>query len=312
MARPQSTTRGPSTRNLDALPDPARLLELSRSLALLDSILEPRRSLRFFSFDAAWGADESLASMNSGEGDFYFIWFSPRGTVIRGFDHESPMSPFRREEETPWPGILSGFPKELTYALEEPAFRLDELTFAIWRLAAATRWQTGDIVFPREVRDPDGSRRLLWLLDGRPETYVRFAREYHEVKINPHDVARIYAQEPITPELILSLNPNAEVNKIMKGAKSIGAKTSTTGGSTTKRRAPPAAPPKPKDARKKQIEEDEDEDDLIGEAEFKVIVIGDSVKMVVGGKVAAETAGEELYDELFAQVKSAILKKAKQ
>lgn len=44
--------------------------------------------------------------MRDGEGNFYFIWFSAAGAVIRGFSYESPMSPTAANEE-PWPGLFA-------------------------------------------------------------------------------------------------------------------------------------------------------------------------------------------------------------
>ncbi|MGZ3420346.1 MAG: hypothetical protein ACXVEE_20895, partial [Polyangiales bacterium] len=57
------------------------------------------------------------------------------GIVLLGFDHEAaPMTPYARKDRSLWPGLLDGFPeKELGYALGEPAFDADTITFAIWR-----------------------------------------------------------------------------------------------------------------------------------------------------------------------------------
>jgi len=37
--------------------------------------------------------------MRNGSGDAYSIVFGPLGVIIRGFDHESPMSPARHGGE---------------------------------------------------------------------------------------------------------------------------------------------------------------------------------------------------------------------
>lgn len=42
--------------------------------------------------------------MSNGSGDEFDIVFSPAGAYIRGFDHESPMSPYVDDE--PWPGVV--------------------------------------------------------------------------------------------------------------------------------------------------------------------------------------------------------------
>src|SRR4051794_18596140 len=66
----------------------------SRSLAMLDAILSPDPQYRYFSFNNSWDDGEQLAAMSNGSGDEYSITFTGSGTYIRGFDHESELSPF--------------------------------------------------------------------------------------------------------------------------------------------------------------------------------------------------------------------------
>jgi hypothetical protein len=46
------------------------------------------------------------------------------------------------------------------------------------------------------------------MLDGKPETYREFAKEYYERNILLSAVKRIYKHRPITYGLIASLNPD--------------------------------------------------------------------------------------------------------
>jgi len=85
----------------------------SQSLAVLDAIMSAEREDRYFSYDTEFGPGQALASMRNGSGDEYSITFTGDGAFLRGFDHESPLSPFSRTPPALWPGILTGLPAEL-------------------------------------------------------------------------------------------------------------------------------------------------------------------------------------------------------
>ncbi|WP_308282422.1 hypothetical protein [Streptomyces lichenis] len=60
--------------------------------------------------------------MSNGSGDEYGIVFCPAGVWIRGFDHESLMSPYARDELEVWPGVLEEVPEVFREYVVEPAF----------------------------------------------------------------------------------------------------------------------------------------------------------------------------------------------
>jgi hypothetical protein len=103
------------------LPAIADLRGLCRSLAMLDAILSPDWEGRYYSFNASWADGEQMASMRNGSGDEYAIVFSVAGAYVRGFDHESPMSPYANEGE-PWPGVIDEVPELFKSFVEESAF----------------------------------------------------------------------------------------------------------------------------------------------------------------------------------------------
>jgi hypothetical protein len=84
-------------QRLASFPDVESLKRLSQSLAMLDAILSPDWEFRYYSFNSKWNAGEMMASMRNGSGDDYFILFNSSGAIIKGFAHESPMSPFVNE-----------------------------------------------------------------------------------------------------------------------------------------------------------------------------------------------------------------------
>lgn len=144
----------------------------SQSLAVLDAILSADRGYRYFCFDEEFGPGQALASMRNGSGDEYSITFTSDGAFVRGFDHESPLSPFIQTPPALWPGLLTGAPAALATLADEPAFTLGGvpmMTVALWRLAG------GRAVASRTDRLPtglgEGVRR-----PGRVRLAVRAAR----------------------------------------------------------------------------------------------------------------------------------------
>src|SRR5262249_50472332 len=106
-----------STRNLRRLPDVDGLRTLLQSLAMLDAILCPEWDLRYYSFNSRWSKGKQMGSMRNGSGDDFFALFNASGCFLKGFDHESPMTPYDREPKEVWPGVLDDVPSEFDAAL---------------------------------------------------------------------------------------------------------------------------------------------------------------------------------------------------
>ncbi|WP_020391094.1 hypothetical protein [Kribbella catacumbae] len=191
------------------LPDIDKVRRTSRALAMLDAVLSPEADSRYFSFDARWSDTEETALMANGEGDQYWIVFSPAGAFAQGFAHESPVSPYvSDDQDTVWPGLFDGVPDVFAGALEEPAFRDESdtrmATVCFWRQAGDDAWHCG----PVEGVEEDGADWLFELLaDGRPEAYLTFAEEYYEVELELDAVQHVYALMPLTEEVVTALNP---------------------------------------------------------------------------------------------------------
>jgi hypothetical protein len=213
-----------STRDLSQLPSIDTLERLTQSIAMLDAILSPEWEYRYFSFNAAWdlSMEQRMASMRDGSGDEYFLVFSPQGAILKGFDHEATMSPWQHDPPAVWPGVLDGVPASFASFLTEPAFSMKNCTFCIWREPGDEVWIHGPVAFPaRDADDPDGSEGLLWIFDGKPETYIEFAAEYFEITPNLNVVRKIYAQETLTPAMVAELNPKASWENAAKDAGEI-------------------------------------------------------------------------------------------
>ncbi|MFF4620165.1 hypothetical protein [Nonomuraea jabiensis] len=199
------------------LPDIPVLRDLCRSMAVLEAIMSPEWSSRYHSFDAGWSAGEEMASMRNGSGDEYSIVFSAAGAYIRGFAHESAMSPYGNDG--PWPGVLDSVPKAFRHCVEEPAFCDEDgipvVTACLWREVGDGRWRVGEIDYPDGMNDPDGALYLFArLVDPSPEAFQRFAEDYYEVPVNLDALRHVYALRPLTQAVVTALNADLAVKDL--------------------------------------------------------------------------------------------------
>ena len=138
-----------STRDLSLLPDVAKLRAVMQSMAVLDAIIEPDYSLRYFGFVANFSPDGSiwLGSMQNGSGDDLEAIFDRAGCLIRGFAHEYPMSPYANDPPKVFPGVLDDVPPEFTdcFAALAPDW-WETVTFCIWRRYDERHWHHGSIM----------------------------------------------------------------------------------------------------------------------------------------------------------------------
>lgn len=211
-----------STRDLTALPDIANLRRIMQSLAILDAILCPEWEYRYFSFDSAWAPGEEMGSMRNGQGDHYFAWFGEVGSWIKGFSHESRMTPFSSDPPKVAAGVLTGVPSGFSACLEEPAFRMEETTFCFWRQATSPGWVHGPVIFPSGPSDPDGSAELLQYLDGSPSTYWKWAENYYEHDVPLRAIQAIYGHQPLCQPVVQELNDLCDWKELEIEIKQIG------------------------------------------------------------------------------------------
>ncbi|THA37347.1 hypothetical protein [Streptomyces sp. A1547] len=196
------------------LPDPAQLRAHLRALAVLDATIGDDPRFCCYTFDAGWGPGAEAALMENGSGDDFSVLFTPDGVLIRGFDHESEMSPYGTDDEQVWPGVLDEVPAALRPLLDAPAFH-DEgidaprVTACLWRETHDTAWRAGSsIAFPAGSKDPDGSGFLFPLLiDRSPEAVQAHFEDYYERPVPLDAVRHVLAGHPLTPAITAALNP---------------------------------------------------------------------------------------------------------
>lgn len=199
------------------LPDVETLRDRWRSLAALDAVLSPEWEYRYFSYDPSWGEGEQMASLRNGSGDDGSVTFTPQGAYLRGFDHESELTPWVNDPPALFPGLLDDVPEVLQAAARDAAWQLEDVvstTVSLWRLADDDRWHHGTARGAPEGAE-DGSD-LFDLVDGRPDTYLAFAHEYYEPE-QPLDlsvVEHVYALRPLTADLARRLNPDVDWDEL--------------------------------------------------------------------------------------------------
>ncbi len=199
-------------------------------MAVLEAVLSPEWESRCHSFDDHWSETESMASMRSGSGDEYSIVFSAAGAYVRGFDHESLMSPYA--EDGPWPGVLDEVPEVFQPYVEEPAFCDEDgmpvVTACMWRETVDDRWKAGTIDFPDgTTEDADGAEHLFRLLvDRSPEAFQRWAEDYYEVPVDLAAVRHVFSSRPLTEEVVRALNSDIVLADLSEDVAEIGYPTS--------------------------------------------------------------------------------------
>ncbi|MDR6880424.1 hypothetical protein [Bacillus sp. 3255] len=199
---------------LERLPNPVNLKKLMKIQATLNIILCQDEWLRYHSFVQDWDEGVCMAKINNGAGDHLIMLFSPEGSIMKGFDHESELSPYAQDEHKVMQGIYDDVPKELLSLLEDDAIEKDDVTFCIWRKNNDTNWHKGKVEISQG--ESDGSDFLLGCICHTPEDFVEFAMGYFELSPSLDVVAKIYDDFPITEEMINILNPDCDVKEVLQ------------------------------------------------------------------------------------------------
>ena len=189
------------------LPEPDVLKKRWQSFAMLDAILSPEWELRYFSFDAHWSSGETLGSMRDGQGSTMRCLFTEFGVVLSGFDIDHKKAAFALK--------ASDLPKAFAAFAAEPAFESDKTSFCFYQEASAKNWT----VAGPHAENSHEALTVLLAMDAK--AYTAWAREYYELMVDLDVVRRIFDREPLTPEIVHVLNPNAAMRDVKKDAKEI-------------------------------------------------------------------------------------------
>ncbi|MDI4645865.1 hypothetical protein [Cohnella hashimotonis] len=204
---------------LDLLPEPAILKKQLKIQAALNTIVCQEDWLRYHSFDQDWAEDVSMAKIDNGAGDRMYILFSPDGCILKGFDHESELSPYAQDEHRVFDGIYDDVPAQLLSLLDDDAMEKDVVTFCIWRESSESNWRKGKVAITEG--ESDGSQFLVGCIFQTPEDFVEFAEGYFELSLPLDIVVKIYDGASITGDMIKALNPDRDVKEVLYELKSL-------------------------------------------------------------------------------------------
>jgi len=192
---------------------------------MLDAIIYQEWEYRYYSFNSKWFENEMMASMRNGQGNHYFILFFNGGVAIKGFDIHAPINGVTDKEF--WKGQMKQMPKQFDSFLSESAFVAEKATFFIWRLDGDSQWQTLNLDSKSldemaRANDFDGSKHLITIMDGIPHTYKKWADSYYESNFDLSIVEKIYCHEPLTKEIVETLNPEIDYEILIEDIEEIG------------------------------------------------------------------------------------------
>ncbi|KWX84700.1 hypothetical protein AMQ83_29150 [Paenibacillus riograndensis] len=214
---------------LTKLPDPENLRRQMILLAVMDVICCEEEWLRVHRYDPDFQPGVQLGIVENGAGDHLYVLFTADGCVIKGFDHESPLSPHAQDEYEVWPGMYEGLPDNLQSALRSSGDTLEaeNVTFCVWQENGSPEWMYEEW---RELDRQDkrqaesgGADFLLSYLYETPEDYIEWAMDYFSgLQQLPLGAIRdLFGGGPVTDDLIAAINPQRDRPQASKELKKL-------------------------------------------------------------------------------------------
>ena len=179
-----------------------------KALAVCEVLVQGKP--RQFSYIDKWRPGFSRGCFNLEQGDEARLYFSAEGALVKGFAHESDMSPRARfsplrgklDEDGVWPGLFHGIPPSLSIVLDDPDFDRLSTTFCYWRLVSHPKWNSGARDIP-EGKDPDGSRDVLEPYIFNSTNVIWWLQEYYDLTPTcTATVAPLLAGAPVDGDIL--------------------------------------------------------------------------------------------------------------
>jgi hypothetical protein len=157
---------------------PNQLQRAFQRAAQCDESISSEDWLRAFRYEPAWANGIAMGKYDNGAGDNVIAFFGADGkTVVKGFDHESEVSPHARDEYGIWPSIYEGIPADILQFIRDEAAEYEDVTFCYWSVDGKS-WQSGSAVIAEGV--DDGSAWLLEMIQMDADQFVEWAKSYYE------------------------------------------------------------------------------------------------------------------------------------
>ncbi len=207
----------PSTKNLRAMPDPETLWKRCVSLAIVELTIGSEHP--HYRLDPRWEKG-ALFTRDNGAGDNYAIAFVKAGVLIRGFDHTSPMSPYRIKDGKPWPGMYDAVPRSMRELLDDPRVvpNPSEVTFCIAHGYGLAKWRVGVTDFPADYDEMpgDGSHWMLASLGGGPRQFAEWVADYYERSVPQEPIATLFAHGVLQDAALMKINPKVDLAAVRR------------------------------------------------------------------------------------------------
>ncbi|WP_338588149.1 hypothetical protein V6669_22465 [Paenibacillus sp. Y5S-9] len=190
-----------------------------RILAALDIIFSEEEWLRVHHYEDKLQPGLAWGNINNGAGDHLHVLFTNSGTLIKGFDHESPLSPHAREDGEIYPGMYDEVPEALMTVLRdhEETLDMEDVTFCLWQEGNDLSWKVGNWIQLAMIEEDEADARggaefLLGYIEKNSEDYVDWAKGYYDLPDLPLEaVVEVYAEKPVTASLIKQLCSERDV-----------------------------------------------------------------------------------------------------
>lgn len=206
--------------SIEALQPPGKLYDAMLKMAALNIVLCEEEDMRYHRFTKGWSEGVDMSEVNNGAGDNMFLLFTDEGAVIKGFDHESPLSPHAQDVYAVRKGMYDGLPETFSRLLDDPALEKEEATFCLWREKGDAEWKKGNVTLAKD--ESDGSGFLLGTIESTAEDFKDWADDYFEIDLPLHVLREFYETGKLTEEMILALNEGCDVEKVKEELKELG------------------------------------------------------------------------------------------
>jgi hypothetical protein len=203
---------------------PSDLRATIRGLAIMSVLFDEQRRSRFWT-DSASAADVGI--WNDDKGNSCCFLFIPKGSVIFGFDRQSPLG---KEETKPWPGIYDDLPAELQDLVNRrpygDAFPVEDVTFCIWNTGKGLDWKKGKIDFPKKEpsSDPDGAKYVLGRMKEYFDHFDHEMDEEYEQSFDADTLFQVFSGDAVSPEDLRRLKSGVDLAEVRDALKEIGVK----------------------------------------------------------------------------------------
>lgn len=195
---------------------PADLHDIVRGMAVVARLYDKDPDVRF-RLDQHTRA--AVGVWHDFVGNACHLLFTPDGSAILGFDHESPMYNPDLDagpgEAQAFAGIYDHVPPALLARIQGDDLAADlfdpaDVTFCLWNVGGGRDWQKGDIAYPpRANGDPDGQKHILATLKAYYDDFSGQFEETYNWDIDPDAVADLLSGDRVSLTCIRALKPDA-------------------------------------------------------------------------------------------------------